>query len=96
MGSLRIFRKIFFEFQPALDYSVWFMDTESYRLIYAAIGLVLFLIVSILQTRGKVRDFLAEKPVVVRWIVYLFLLSLIMFMGAFDSTAIGGFEYAQF
>ncbi len=96
IGSLRIFKKIFFDFHPALDYTLWFMDMESYRLIYAAIGLVLFLIVSILQTKGKVRDFLAAKPVVVRWAVYLFLLSLIMFMGAFDSTAIGGFEYAQF
>lgn len=96
MGSLRIFKKIALEFHPSLDYVSLFQDTESFRLIYVAIGLALFLLVSILQTKGKVRDLLASKPVVVRWVVYLFLLTLIVFMGAFDSTAIGGFEYAQF
>lgn len=96
MNSLRIYKKIVFEFQPSLSYEALFLNTESFHLIYAAVALVLFFLVSIMQTKGCVRDFLASKPVVVRWTVYLLLLCMIIFMGAFGSTTVGGFEYAQF
>lgn len=96
MESFAIYKRLFLAFSPRLTYEALFMDTEYYRLVYAGIGLFLFLCVSIMQKKGKMRDYLAVKPAAVRWSIYIVLLAMIVFMGAFGSTAIGGFEYAQF
>ena len=72
------------------------MEIPWYTLIYSGVGLTLMLIVSLLQCKGPVRVRLAEKPVMIRWVVYALVGAVFILMGSFDSIVTGGFEYAQF
>ena len=69
---------------------------DSYDVVFLAYGLIFFLIVSNIQEKHPVRPWLAEKPLVVRWLVYFLLLGSILTMGVFNISMVGGFAYAQF
>lgn len=95
--SLLIVKRIFTEFNMQLTRSAIFPGMKTYKLVYIAFGLMLFLIVSVIQEwKMPMRDYLAAKPFVVRWFVYFMLIAGILAMGAFGSSVVGGFEYAQF
>lgn len=94
--SLVIAKKIFFDFGSDFSYSSFFLETQPHVIIYAAIGLVIFLIVSLIREKRPVRDYLAEKPAVVRWCIYLLILAMFVCMGSFSVEMKGGFEYAQY
>ena len=96
-GSFQIMKRIVFNFDFSLSREAIFPGMQDYTLIYIAFGLILFFIVSLIQERKMpMRDFLAKRPFVVRWLVYFVLIAGILGFGAFDSTMVGGFEYAQF
>lgn len=96
MHSLSIAKRILLDFRPEFTYEAFFRNMQWYNLIYIAVGLVLFLCVSIIQTREPAREWIGAKPVVVRWVVFLALIGMILCFGSFDSAVRGGFEYAQF
>ncbi len=96
-GSFQIIKRILFNFDISLSREAIFPGMQDYILIYIAFGLILFFIVSLIQERKMpMRDFLAQRPFAVRWLVYFVLIAGILGFGAFDSTMVGGFEYAQF
>lgn len=94
--SLGIIKRLFCNFTPVFTREVMVPGMETYELIYIAFGLLLFLCVSLIQTRMPVRELLASKPFVVRWCVYFILIAAILGLGVFNSNIVGGFEYAQF
>lgn len=95
--SMRFIKKMIFHFDISFSKAAIFPGMENYTLIYIAFGLILFLIVSLIQeNKMPMRDFLAKRPFVVRWAIYFILIAGILCFGAFNSTMVGGFEYAQF
>lgn len=95
-GSFAIIGKIFGQFQPGLTYQAFFLDTAGQNIIFGAVGLLLFLCASILETKTNLGDWVNKKPVLIRWCGYFVIIAMILFMGNFDSVVSGGFEYAQF
>lgn len=88
---------MFLDFRPEISYSSFFLDADWYRLVFAFIGLCLFLAVSTIQEKkGSVSSYLGQKPLVLRWGIYLAVLGLLVYAGNFDIVVTGGFEYAQF
>ncbi len=60
-----------------------------------ALSVGLMLAVSLIQRKQPVRDWLSQKPIVFRWLIYISILfGLILFGGSMES--VGGFLYAQF
>lgn len=95
--SILILKKILFAFEPSFTYQAFFMEIGWQQLLFAAIGLGCFLIVSIMQERElAVGSVLIKTPLVVRWGIYAFLLVLLIYTGNFDMVVAGGFEYARF
>jgi alginate O-acetyltransferase complex protein AlgI len=62
--------------------------------LLAIAGIVMIEISHIFQRRGNVRDMLANRPVVIRWLAYYCLIMAIIFFGVFDSN--DQFIYFQF
>ena len=61
---------------------------------YYIIGIILFMeFVHVIQEHVKMRHFLSEKPLWLRWPLYLFIIFLILLFGVFRSTQ---FIYFQF
>ncbi|MDO5539162.1 MAG: MBOAT family O-acyltransferase [Eubacteriales bacterium] len=52
--------------------------------------------VDVIQEKQPVRDLLAQKYTLVRWICYLGVLAMILLFGQFNVSMTGGFAYAQF
>lgn len=96
MESFYMTERILLHFDFRLSYDAFFPGAKWYTLSYAMLGLLLMLIVSLLQTRTGVRDWLGKRPPAVRWAVWLFLIGALICMGSFESVVVGGFEYAQF
>lgn len=95
--SFSILKKIFLHFDPAFTYAAFFMETQWPQLLFAGIGLLLFLVVSIVQEWGYAAGtVLVKTPILVRWGIYLILLILLIYTGNFDMVVTGGFEYARF
>ena len=95
--SFVFLKKIFCEFQPVFARSTFFLDTEPGTLCTIALGLCLMLMVSILEERGNsIGTLLVASPLAVRWLIYLAVLTMLIFLGNFDAAVTGGFEYAQF
>lgn len=95
-SALKIIGKIFTEFHPSLSYAAWFPGMTGSELVYILFGLLLFFAVSCIQEQRMVRDWLAPKPVVLRWAIYLVLLCSILSFGVLVTDVAGGFEYAQY
>lgn len=95
--SVAILNRMLFHFSPKPDWASCFLDTGWYTLAYAAMGLILFLTVSIIQEKhGSVGAVLDKKPFVVRFALYFLVLGLLIYTGNFDTVISAGFEYAQF
>lgn len=94
--SLGILTRMVTHFSPSLSYEVWFPGADWYTLSYIGIGLVFFLGKSILETKLSAGVWLAARPAPVRFAVYGALFFAFLGMGAFETTVVGGFEYAQF
>lgn len=95
--SVQFVKRMVFHFDFSLTKEAILPGMEKYTFIYIVFGLLLFFIVSVIQERKMhVRDLLAQRPFAVRWVIYLVLLAAILSFGAFNSTMVGGFEYAQF
>lgn len=95
-NSLKIIQKIVMDFHINFAYQTWFPGLIKNYLAYILFGLVLFLIVSIKQEKQPVREYIAGKPFVIRWCLYLLILCAILSFGEFQTELSGGFEYAQY
>jgi len=72
---------------------------QSEELIKAAIlysGMVLMLIMSLIQRKCSVRDWLQQKPAIVRWVVFVTIFMLTVIAVDPISPEAGGFMYANF
>lgn len=94
--SLAIIRQMIFHFEPVLTREALFPGMRLYELVYIAFGLMLLLAVSLLECRTTIHEWLARRPLILRWGIYLCMIAAIIAFGAFDSSMAGGFEYAQF
>ena len=61
-----------------------------------ALMVALMFTVSVIQRKRSVRDYLHEKPVVLRWGVYLCAVLILLLLGGSVEGTGGGFMYAQF
>lgn len=95
-GTFRLIRRIFTDFRPSLAYSDWFPKLDLQYLIFLLFGLAVIWIVDLIQEKHPVRPWLAEKPLVLRWVCYLGVLACVLIMGAFSISMVGGFAYAQY
>lgn len=95
-GSFVIISRMLFHFRPQFTYQAFFMDAKWFNTAYAMGGLLIFLAVSILETRTTLEDWMGKRPAVVRWAIYLIFIAMIGYLGNFDAIMTGGFEYAQF
>lgn len=95
-ASLHATWKMITDFRPVFTFDAWFPSLTPTDVVFLAYGLIFFLIVSNIQEKHPVRPWLAEKPLVVRWLVYFLLLGSILTMGVFNISMVGGFAYAQF
>jgi alginate O-acetyltransferase complex protein AlgI len=76
-----------------LDINSWGLDMDWKDLIYYC-GLIAFMeFIHIIQEHVKMREFLSDKPILIRWSLYLFILMMIILFGIFDNTT---FIYLQF
>lgn len=62
-------------------------------LYIAVISTLILITVQIIQSRSGLRKFISEKPLLVRWIIYLLLVFIIMVYGKFETRS---FIYGQF
>lgn len=95
-GSFAIIGKILFHFQPQFTYKALFVDAKWFNTAYAMGGLLIFLCVSILETRNTLEAWMEKRPALLRWCIYLAFIAMIGYLGNFDAVVTGGFEYAQF
>lgn len=95
-GSFVIIGRILFHFNPQLTYKALFMDAKWFNTAYAMGGLLIFLAVSLLETRTTLEEWMGKRPFAVRWLIYLSFIAMIGYLGNFDAIVTGGFEYAQF
>lgn len=94
--SLDMIKRMVTDIRPLTSWEQIFPGFTTDDYIFLAIGLLLFFIVSIIQTKGKVRDYIADRPVILRWGIYFMLLCFLLSMGVFGTDMVGGFEYAQY
>lgn len=95
-ASLNIAGKLFTEFKIQFNYEAWFPGLLRSHLPYILFGLIWFFVVSYIQERRSVREWLSAKPFAVRWALYLTLMCSILGFGVLATDISGGFEYAQF
>ena len=76
-----------------------FLGLYKYQYAYVAFGLVLVFIVGIMQENGiVVYKWIASKPLIIQYAIWLVLLFAIPVMGYYspNSNVVGGFMYANF
>ena len=91
------FAKMFTQFNMAAlgDGRLLAMGLNRRDYIVLLVGIVVLFIVSLMKERGiHIRDFIAERPLVVRWAVYLALIFVTAPFGFVGTTT--EFMYAQF
>lgn len=94
--SLQMLKRIFTQFQFQLTRNAWIPELKISYAIYIAFGLIIFFIVSLIQERISVREWLEKKPFAIRWFLYFMLIFSVLSFGVLVSDMAGGFEYAQF
>lgn len=76
-----------------------FLGLYKYQYAYVAFGLLLVFIVGVMQEKGiVVHKWIASKPLVIQYAIWLALLFAIPVMGYYspNSNVVGGFMYANF
>lgn len=94
--SLDMVKRMVTDIRPITNWEQILPGFSNDDYIFLFIGLIIFFIVSIIQTKGKVREFLGNRTVVLRWGLYLVLLCFLLSMGVFGTDMVGGFAYAQY
>lgn len=64
-----------------------------YKIIIAGVLILVLESVHLLQSHIKMREFLSERPLMIRWFIYLLLILFILTFGVFNN---GNFIYFQF
>ncbi|MBQ8279953.1 MAG: MBOAT family protein [Roseburia sp.] len=92
-------KKTIFNFDMQLfdmESKIVFYDYPDHALPMAIVACIFVFIVSVLEERNvSVRDALYAKPVVVRWLVYFFVIGMIL-VASTSVNGTGGFMYANF
>lgn len=94
--SLAILKKIFLQFPTKLSMSSLLPGMGSEDLLCVAVGLLIFVFVSLHQEKESMQNYLLRRPFGVRWFAYMLLLLFIVSFGVFENGLAGGFEYAQY
>ena len=86
-----IFKKISVPFS-----SVELMPNGMIDFCFIALGIVLMFIADIIKTKGSIRDWLQERPAIIRWGVFIVIFMMTIICNDPMSAEAGGFMYAQF
>ncbi len=74
-----------------LDLASWDMSFVNLAYLFSIIGFMEF--VHLIQEHKSIRSFLDDKPILLRWNLYLIIIFIVLLFGVFDSTK---FIYFQF
>lgn len=97
--ALYSLKKTILQFQPELfqtECKIVFYDYPDHAMPLAVTACIFVFIVSLLEERNiDVRNALYDRPLLLRWCVYLFVIGMILVSGT-CTTGTGGFMYANF
>lgn len=96
--ALYLMKKSLLDFSLAsiVNGKIWELGLGKLDFIVLSFGCFVWLIVSLMKERGiEIREYLSERPLIIRWSVYIVLLLSIPIIG-YVSEETGGFIYAQF
>lgn len=96
--GLGLWKRIFTEHSVPHSLTELLPFVDTYRNLAAVLlGVLLMLLVSLLQRKGSVRDWMGRKlPYLIRIWIYVALFFLILYFGVPASGGLGGFMYAEF
>ena len=81
-----------FNLRILIDGSLLDMGVDWKNWIVIIIGLIIVLIVSNLQQKGKVRQMIASKNMAIRWVIYLALFFAVIIFGSYGM----GYDASSF
>ncbi len=96
MDSLKFIGKLFTDFRRPVWLGELLPGITKGDAVFLFCALLLWMIVDLIQEKQSVRDLLARQNIVVRWAIYLLLVTVILCKGLFNTSMAGGFAYAQY
>lgn len=88
--------KFFTDIRLPVGWEELFPGLTTENVIFLAMALVLLFVIDFFAEKGDIQKYFADRPFVLRWLCYGFLLIFILCMGSFGLDMKGGFAYAQY